>query len=135
MKTAMSTRFDGQIPGTIRMLWLMMRHRNDWEQRCRAIIKDTHSGQRFQVTEEENAIMDMAMEATQETPTREIASSGRQLNRALELMSDELFLAMYERRHGNEAAWSRFADMSPDDWRVWWARHEAQARIEARRAA
>ena len=131
----MATRFDCYIPGTFRTLWLMMRHRNDWEQRCRAIITDTQSGYRFHVTEDEDAIMNLAMAATSETPTREVVSSGRQLNRALELMSDELFLAMFERRHGDEAAWSRYANMDQDDWRMWWAGHEAQARVEARRAA
>jgi len=78
--------------------------------------------------------MTLAGDASSETPTSEALASRRQLNRALELMSDKLFLAMHERRQGDESAWLRFAGMSRDDWRVWWAGLEAQARVEARRA-
>ncbi|MGI9404512.1 MAG: hypothetical protein ACR2OF_08410 [Hyphomicrobium sp.] len=130
----MATRFVCYIPGFWRTLWLKIRYPTDWSQRVAAIIADTKTGYCFQVTEEEDAIMGLAGDATSGTPTSEVFSSGRQLNRALELMSDELFLAMYERRQGDESAWSRFAGMSRDDWRVWWAGLEAQARVEARRA-
>lgn len=39
-----------------------------------------------------------ASKVAMETPIAEPLASHRQLNRALELMSDELFLPMYERR-------------------------------------
>ena len=107
----MATRFDCYIPGSLRIFWLMMRHRNEWQQRCLAVVTDTQTGYRFQVTGEENAIMDIAAGTSQETPMSEALAMGRQIKRALELMTDELFLAMYERRQGNEDAWSRFANM------------------------
>ena len=129
----MATRFICYIPGFWRTLWLRMRYPTDWSQRVAAIIADTKIGYCFQVTEEEDATMRLAGDATSETPTSEVFSSGRQLDLALEFMSDELFLAMYERRQGDETAWSRFASMSRDDWRVWWADLEAKARVEARR--
>lgn len=130
----MATRFICYIPGFWRTLWLRMRYPTDWSQRVAAIIADTRTGYCFQVTEEEDALMTLAGDASSETPTSEALASRRQLNRALEPMSDKLFLAMHERRQGDESAWLRFAGMSRDDWRVWWAGLEAQARVEARRA-
>jgi hypothetical protein len=130
----MATRFVCYIPGFWRTRWLKIRYPKEWSQKVGAIISDTRTGYCFQVTEEEDALMTLAGDASSETPTSKTLASRRQLNRALELMSDELFLAMHERRQGDETAWVRFAGMSRDDWRVWWAGLEAQACVEARRA-
>lgn len=58
----------------------------------------TKTGSRFQVAEGEDAMTGRASKVAMETPIAEPLASHRQLNRALELMSDELFLPMYERR-------------------------------------
>ncbi len=129
----MITRFNCYIPGTWRILWLRMRCPNEWAEMVRPTITDTKTGYRFQVTEEEDAAMMLMSEITSEASLSEAFASRKILKRALESACDDLLLAMYERRHGDETAWSRFAGMSRDDWRVWWADLEAKARVEARR--
>ena len=73
----MARRFNCHIPGFWRMLWLKMLYRSEWQKRCRTIITDTKTGYRFKVTEEEEAIMDLACDAIVETSIWEVISSRR----------------------------------------------------------
>lgn len=97
----MAKRFNCYVPGFWRMLWLKMRYPNEWQHKCQTVITDTKGGYSFNVTKEEEVIMDLACAAKTETPIREVLSSRRQMNRAIEFMCDEILLAMYEGRHGD----------------------------------
>ena len=51
------SRFSYDAPGPLRMIWHILRHRDDWRSRCNAVITDHRGGERFQLDDEEEGLM------------------------------------------------------------------------------
>jgi len=83
---------------------------------------------------DEDKILDKLAEVMGEVPLLESFVSNRVLSEAMGLSRDAILEAMYEQRSGNPEPWNAIADMSKDDWRLWWMNWEAKARVQSRTA-
>ena len=62
----MASRFVFDVPNWTTVVWYFFRDRRNWRELCRARIIDRQTGERFQLSEEEEAMMEVASEKMDE---------------------------------------------------------------------
>ena len=117
----MTSRFSYEAPGLLRQAWLSVF--SDWRQRVLPWITDHERGERFQLSEDEELMMQVLGDNF-DTVADLTKVPFWKLNkfwtpRRIDLAKDRVLAAISDRRHGDPKEWNRFKAMTPDEWTDW----------------
>lgn len=115
------SRFTYEAPGWVQvarnLIW------PDWRSRCRAWVTDHQRGERFQLSDADEAMMDVLLEnmhAVADAARVPLWRSNRFWTPTkIDIARDRVLTAISERRHGNLIEWQRLEAMRPEDWMEW----------------
>jgi hypothetical protein len=98
-------------------------HRSDWRSRLRAHITDHHSGERFQLAQDEELMLEVLWE-NMDRVFRQANISFWKANRfwtpaRIDFARDHVLAAIIDRRHADPRAWNGLRAWRADDWCNW----------------
>jgi hypothetical protein len=86
-------------------------------------LTDHQLGERFQLTEDEDLMMDVLSESMEAVADLRKVSFWRLHKfwtlRTIDIAKDRVLAAISDRRHGNTKEWDRLKTMTPDEWSDW----------------